>query len=110
MKVHCILYTVLCTEEHSTSPLSVAGIAGTLRGLLGDGDAVVRQRSAHTLGLMAGEDWIGTGKFYYKTHQVALFFPPYVSWPSPVRFVLCWILNLTLPFPKAKKNRNEVHV
>ena len=46
---------------YDTTPLLSlsAGIAGTLRGLLGDGDAVVRQRSAHALGLMAGEDWYG---------------------------------------------------
>ena len=30
-----------------------AGVAGTLQGLLEDEDAVVRQRSAHTLGFMA---------------------------------------------------------
>ena len=36
-----------------------AGIAGTLRALLEDEDAVVRQRSAHALGFMAGEDCNG---------------------------------------------------
>ena len=69
--VHCILYQGRCLNAsltvqslthkgYNTPPLShsmSAGIAGTLRGLLGDGDAVVRQRSAHALGLMAGEDW-----------------------------------------------------
>ena len=69
--VHCVPYQVrldapLTVQSFShwgydTTPLLSlpAGIAGTLRGLLGDGDAVVRQRSAHALGLMAGEDCNG---------------------------------------------------
>jgi len=51
-------------------PSSPAGVAGTLQGLLEDEDAVVRQRSAHTLGLMACKctNHSHAGPLYHLSH------------------------------------------
>ena len=93
-----------------------AGIAGTLRGLLEDEDAVVRQRSAHALGFMAGEDCNGQKTKIKLPNQVLLFFhPSCVSWQTTCKYNLgpppCVSGNISgsagliLLFPEAKKNR-----